>query len=242
MTALLATTHEPTPVEIAATKPYQAWGLTDEEYTLIKQTLGRLPNYTETGLFAAMWSEHVSYKKSKPVLRTFWSTNERVLQGPGEGAGILDIGDGQAVVFKAESHNHPSAVEPYEGAATGVGGILRDIFSMGAQPIAVLDSLRFGELTDARTQHLLNGVIDGIAGYGNAIGIPTVGGEIGFDPVYQGNPLVNVMAVGVLNQERMQVGRADGSGNTVLYVGAKTGRDGIHGATFASAEFSSDAE
>ena len=242
MTALLATTHEPTPAEIAATKPYQAWGLTDEEYTLIKQTLGRLPNYTETGLFAAMWSEHVSYKKSKPVLRTFWSTNERVLQGPGEGAGILDIGDGQAVVFKAESHNHPSAVEPYEGAATGVGGILRDIFSMGAQPIAVLDSLRFRELTDARTQHLLNGVIDGIAGYGNAIGIPTVGGEIGFDPVYQGNPLVKVMAVGVLDQERMQVGRADGSGNTVLYVGAKTGRDGIHGATFASAEFSSDAE
>ena len=176
------------------------------------------------------------------MLRTFWSKNERVLQGPGEGAGILDIGDGQAVVFKAESHNHPSAVEPYEGAATGVGGILRDIFSMGAQPIAVLDSLRFGELDNNQTRHLLDGVIDGIAGYGNAIGIPTVGGEIGFDDVYQGNPLVNVMAVGVLEQSAMQVGRAEGIGNSVMYVGAKTGRDGIHGATFASAEFSSEEE
>ncbi|MBJ7620108.1 phosphoribosylformylglycinamidine synthase subunit PurL [Weissella confusa] len=234
------TTYEPTAEMVRDEKIYLAWGLTEAEYDLIVAKLDRLPNYAEAGLFSAMWSEHVSYKKSKPVLRTFWSRNERVLQGPGEGAGILDIGDGQAVVFKAESHNHPSAVEPYEGAATGVGGILRDIFSMGAQPIAVLDSLRFGELNNATTKHLLDGVIDGIAGYGNAIGIPTVGGEIGFDAVYQGNPLVNVMAVGVIDQAAMQVGRAEGVGNTVMYVGAKTGRDGIHGATFASAEFSSD--
>lgn len=234
------TTYEPTAEMVRDEKIYLAWGLTEAEYDLIVAQLDRLPNYTEAGLFSAMWSEHVSYKKSKPVLRTFWSRNERVLQGPGEGAGILDIGDGQAVVFKAESHNHPSAVEPYEGAATGVGGILRDIFSMGAQPVAVLDSLRFGELDNATTKHLLDGVIDGIAGYGNAIGIPTVGGEIGFDAVYQGNPLVNVMAVGVIDQAAMQVGRAEGIGNTVMYVGAKTGRDGIHGATFASAEFSSD--
>ena len=234
------TTYEPTAEMVRDEKIYLAWGLREAEYDLIVAKLDRLPNYTEAGLFSAMWSEHVSYKKSKPVLRTFWSRNERVLQGPGEGAGILDIGDGQAVVFKAESHNHPSAVEPYEGAATGVGGILRDIFSMGAQPIAVLDSLRFGELNNATTKHLLDGVIDGIAGYGNAIGIPTVGGEIGFDAVYQGNPLVNVMAVGVIDQAAMQVGRAEGVGNTVMYVGAKTGRDGIHGATFASAEFSSD--
>ncbi|WP_373891519.1 phosphoribosylformylglycinamidine synthase subunit PurL [Weissella confusa] len=234
------TTYEPTAEMVRDEKIYLAWGLTETEYDAIVAKLDRLPNYTEAGLLSAMWSEHVSYKKSKPVLRTFWSRNERVLQGPGEGAGILDIGDGQAVVFKAESHNHPSAVEPYEGAATGVGGILRDIFSMGAQPVAVLDSLRFGELDNATTKHLLDGVIDGIAGYGNAIGIPTVGGEIGFDAVYQGNPLVNVMAVGVIDQAAMQVGRAEGIGNTVMYVGAKTGRDGIHGATFASAEFSSD--
>ncbi|MDR3190974.1 MAG: phosphoribosylformylglycinamidine synthase subunit PurL [Lactobacillaceae bacterium] len=231
---------EPTAEQVRDTKMYLAWGLTDEEYQLIVDTIGRLPNYTEAGMFSAMWSEHCSYKKSKPVLRKFWSTNDRVLQGPGEGAGILDIGDGQAVVFKAESHNHPSAVEPYEGAATGIGGILRDIFSMGAQPIACLDSLRFGELDNPQTQHLLGGVVAGIAGYGNAIGIPTVGGEIAFDPCYQGNPLVNAMAVGILDQRAMQVGKAEGVGNSVMYVGAKTGRDGIHGATFASAEFKTD--
>jgi len=239
---MTATTYEPSAEQVRDNKVYLEWGLTEAEYQLIVDHLDRLPNYTEAGLFSAMWSEHCSYKKSKPVLRTFWSKNERVLQGPGEGAGILDIGDGQAVVFKAESHNHPSAVEPYEGAATGVGGILRDIFSMGAQPIAVLDSLRFGELDNNQTRHILDGVIAGIAGYGNAIGIPTVGGEIGFDDVYQGNPLVNVMAVGVLEQSAMQVGRAEGIGNSVMYVGAKTGRDGIHGATFASAEFSSEEE
>lgn len=234
--------NEITPEMVRDSKIYQQWGLTDAEYQLIVDTLDRLPNYTETGIFSGMWSEHVSYKKSKPILRHFWSTNERVLQGPGEGAGILDIGDNQAVVFKAESHNHPSFVEPYEGAATGVGGILRDIFSMGAQPIAVLDSLRFGELDNAHTRHIVDGVIAGIAGYGNAIGIPTVGGEIGFDPVYAGNPLVNVMAVGLMDQKGMQVGQAKGVGNSIIYVGAKTGRDGINGASFASAEFSTEHE
>ncbi|GAO99490.1 phosphoribosylformylglycinamidine synthase subunit PurL [Fructobacillus ficulneus] len=234
--------HEPSPDQIAADRIYADWGLTDHEYDLIVKQMGRRPNYTETGIFSGMWSEHCSYKKSKPALRKFWSKNDRVLQGPGEGAGILDIGDGQAVVFKAESHNHPSFVEPYEGAATGVGGILRDIFSMGAQPIAVLDSLRFGELTSAKTRNLVDGVIAGIAGYGNAIGIPNLGGEIGFDDTYAGNPLVNVMSVGLVNQAEMQVGQAKGTGNTIIYVGAKTGRDGINGASFASAEFSSTEE
>ena len=234
------TTNELSPEEVRDSKIYIEWGLTEQEYDLIVKELKRLPNFTETGIFSGMWSEHVSYKKSKPILRKFWSTHERVLQGPGEGAGILDIGDNQAVVFKAESHNHPSFVEPYEGAATGVGGILRDIFSMGAQPIAVLDSLRFGELDNAHTKHIVDGVIAGIAGYGNAIGIPTVGGEIGFDGVYAGNPLVNVMAVGLMDQNAMQVGQAKGIGNSIIYVGAKTGRDGINGASFASAEFSSE--
>ncbi|WP_349515325.1 phosphoribosylformylglycinamidine synthase subunit PurL [Leuconostoc suionicum] len=234
------TTNELSPEEVRDSKIYTEWGLTEQEYDLIVKELKRLPNFTETGIFSGMWSEHVSYKKSKPILRKFWSTNERVLQGPGEGAGILDIGDNQAVVFKAESHNHPSFVEPYEGAATGVGGILRDIFSMGAQPIAVLDSLRFGELDNAHTKHIVDGVIAGIAGYGNAIGIPTVGGEISFDGVYAGNPLVNVMAVGLMDQNAMQVGQAKGIGNSIIYVGAKTGRDGINGASFASAEFSSE--
>lgn len=233
---------EPTPKEILENKIYLPWGLTDNEYQMICDRLDRLPNYTETGLFAAMWSEHCSYKKSKPVLKTFWSKNERVLQGPGEGAGILYIGDNQAVVFKAESHNHPSAVEPYEGAATGVGGILRDIFSMGAKPIAILDSLRFGEINNEHTKYLINEVIAGIAGYGNAIGIPTVGGEIAFDNTYEGNPLVNVMAVGLLDQDNMKLGQARGVDNSILYVGAKTGRDGIHGATFASATFSDEEE
>ncbi|KAA9301182.1 MULTISPECIES: phosphoribosylformylglycinamidine synthase subunit PurL [Aerococcus] len=233
--------QELTAEAIQEEKIYQEWGLTDEEYAHIRDDiLGRLPNYTETGLFSVMWSEHCSYKNTKPILRSFPSEGTQVLQGPGEGAGIVDIGDGQAVVFKAESHNHPSAVEPYEGAATGVGGIIRDIFSMGARPIAVLDSLRFGELDDARTKYIYQEVINGIAGYGNCIGIPTVGGEIAFDNCYRGNPLVNVMCVGLMDQKDIQKGRAAGVGNTILYVGAKTGRDGIHGATFASAEFSDD--
>lgn len=229
---------EPTPQEIKEQKIYAQWGLTDKEYRMISEDiLGRLPNYTETGLFSVMWSEHCSYKNSKPVLRKFPTEGPQVLQGPGEGAGIVDIGDGQAVVFKAESHNHPSAVEPYEGAATGVGGIIRDIFSMGARPIAVLDSLRFGELDNPRTKYLLEEVVAGISGYGNCIGIPTVGGEVAFDPCYEGNPLVNAMCVGLIDHKDIQKGQAKGVGNSIMYVGAKTGRDGIHGATFASEEF-----
>lgn len=229
---------EPTPQEIKDTKLYEQWGLTQEEYRMISEDiLGRLPNYTETGLFSVMWSEHCSYKNSKPVLRKFPTEGPQVLQGPGEGAGIVDIGDDLAVVFKAESHNHPSAVEPYEGAATGVGGIIRDIFSMGAGPIAVLDSLRFGELDNPRTKYLLEEVVAGISGYGNCIGIPTVGGEVAFDPCYEGNPLVNAMCVGIIAHKDIQKGQAKGVGNTIMYVGAKTGRDGIHGATFASEEF-----
>ncbi len=229
---------ELTPEEVKAQKIYAEWGLTDEEYHLISETiLGRLPNYTETGLFSVMWSEHCSYKNSKPVLRKFPTSGKHVLQGPGEGAGIVDIGDNLAVVFKAESHNHPSAVEPYEGAATGVGGIIRDIFSMGARPIAMLNSLRFGELTNNRTKYLLEQVVAGIGGYGNCIGIPTVGGEIAFDSCYEGNPLVNAMCVGLIEHKDIQKGQAKGVGNSIIYVGAKTGRDGIHGATFASEEF-----
>lgn len=230
--------NEPTAQEIKDNKIYAEWGLTDEEYRMIAEDiLGRMPNYTETGLFSVMWSEHCSYKNSKPVLRKFPTSGPQVLQGPGEGAGIVDIGDGQAVVFKAESHNHPSAVEPYEGAATGVGGIIRDIFSMGARPIAILDSLRFGELDNQRTKYLLEEVVAGISGYGNCIGIPTVGGEVAFDPCYEGNPLVNAMCVGLIDHKDIQKGQAKGVGNSIMYVGAKTGRDGIHGATFASEEF-----
>ncbi|KRN31551.1 phosphoribosylformylglycinamidine synthase II [Liquorilactobacillus mali] len=239
----MAVKVEMSPVEIKNKKPYLEWGLTEKEYDFISEKLlGRLPNYTETGLFSVMWSEHCSYKKSKPVLREFPNRNERVLQGPGEGAGIVDIGDNQAVVFKAESHNHPSAVEPYEGAATGVGGIIRDIFSMGARPIAMLDSLHFGEIDNAHTRYLINEVVAGIGGYGNCMGIPTVGGETTFDECYSGNPLVNAMCVGIMDQKDMQKGQAKGVGNAVMYVGAKTGRDGIHGATFASADFADDRE
>ncbi|MFL2119281.1 phosphoribosylformylglycinamidine synthase subunit PurL [Marinilactibacillus psychrotolerans] len=239
----MKTIQEPTAQTVKEQRIYAEWGLTDEEYRMISEDiLGRLPNYTETGLFSVMWSEHCSYKNSKPVLRKFPTSGPQVLQGPGEGAGIVDIGDGQAVVFKAESHNHPSAVEPYEGAATGVGGIIRDIFSMGARPIALLDSLRFGELDNERTKYLLEEVVAGIGGYGNCIGIPTVGGEIGFDPVYKGNPLVNAMCVGLIDHKDIQKGQAKGVGNTIMYVGAKTGRDGIHGATFASEEFSDGEE
>ncbi|MFW8053976.1 phosphoribosylformylglycinamidine synthase subunit PurL [Vagococcus fluvialis] len=235
--------HEITPEEVKEKRIYAEWGLTDEEYRLISEDiLGRLPNYTETGLFSVMWSEHCSYKNSKSVLRKFPTSGAQVLQGPGEGAGIVDIGDNLAVVFKAESHNHPSAVEPYEGAATGVGGIIRDIFSMGARPIAMLNSLRFGELTTDRTKFLLEQVVAGIGGYGNCIGIPTVGGEIGFDPCYEGNPLVNAMCVGLIEHKDIQKGQAKGVGNTIMYVGAKTGRDGIHGATFASEEFTEGEE
>lgn len=239
----MKTLKEPTAEEIKKKRIYAEWGLTDEEYRMIEEDiLGRMPNYTETGLFSVMWSEHCSYKNSKPVLRKFPTSEPHVLQGPGEGAGIVDIGDGLAVVFKAESHNHPSAVEPYEGAATGVGGIIRDIFSMGARPIALLDSLRFGELDNPRTKYLLEEVVAGIGGYGNCIGIPTVGGEIAFDPCYEGNPLVNAMCVGLIEHKHIQKGQAAGVGNSIMYVGAKTGRDGIHGATFASEEFNQEEE
>ncbi|WP_449538649.1 phosphoribosylformylglycinamidine synthase subunit PurL [Ferdinandcohnia sp. Marseille-Q9671] len=233
---------EPSPKQIKEEKVYSEMGLSDSEFELVEKILGRLPNYTETGLFSVMWSEHCSYKNSKPVLRKFPTTGERVLQGPGEGAGIVDIGDNQAVVFKIESHNHPSAIEPYQGAATGVGGIIRDVFSMGARPIALLNSLRFGELKSPRVKYLFEEVVAGIAGYGNCIGIPTVGGEIQFDSSYEGNPLVNAMCVGLINHEDIQKGQAKGVGNTVMYIGAKTGRDGIHGATFASEELSENSD
>ena len=233
---------EPNPEMIKSERIYAEMGLSDEEFAMVEKILGRLPNYTETGLFSVMWSEHCSYKNTKPVLKKFPITGEKVLQGPGEGAGIVDIGDNQAVVFKIESHNHPSAIEPYQGAATGVGGIIRDVFSMGARPIAMLNSLRFGELDNDRTKYLFKEVVAGIAGYGNCIGIPTVGGEIQFDPSYAGNPLVNAMCVGLINHEDIKKGQAHGVGNTVMYVGAKTGRDGIHGATFASVELSESSE
>jgi phosphoribosylformylglycinamidine synthase subunit PurL len=233
---------EPNPEMIKTERIYAEMGLSDEEFAMVEKTLGRLPNYTETGLFSVMWSEHCSYKNSKPVLKKFPVTGDRVLQGPGEGAGIVDIGDNQAVVFKIESHNHPSAIEPYQGAATGVGGIIRDVFSMGARPIALLNSLRFGELDNDRVKYLFKEVVAGIAGYGNCIGIPTVGGEIQFDPSYAGNPLVNAMCVGLIDHQDIKKGQAHGVGNTVMYVGARTGRDGIHGATFASEELSEASE
>ncbi len=233
---------EPTAEQIKEQKLYAGMGMSDEEFEMAEKILGRTPNWTETGLFSVMWSEHCSYKNSKPVLRKFPTKGPQVLQGPGEGAGIVDIGDEQAVVFKMESHNHPSAIEPYQGAATGVGGIIRDVFSMGARPIAMLNSLRFGELKSERGKYLFEEVVAGIAGYGNCIGIPTVGGEIQFDPCYEGNPLVNAMCVGLIDHKDIQRGIAAGVGNTVMYVGAKTGRDGIHGATFASEELSEDSE
>ncbi|MEK4627015.1 MAG: phosphoribosylformylglycinamidine synthase subunit PurL [Solibacillus sp.] len=236
------TKFEPTAEQIKVKRLYADMGMTDAEYDLAVEKLGRMPNWTEIGLFSVMWSEHCSYKKSKPVLRKFPTKGPQVLQGPGEGAGIVDIGDEQAVVFKMESHNHPSAIEPYQGAATGVGGIIRDVFSMGARPIAMLNSLRFGELKSARGKYLFEEVVAGIAGYGNCIGIPTVGGEIQFDPCYEGNPLVNAMCVGLIDHKDIQKGIAAGVGNTVMYVGAKTGRDGIHGATFSSEELSEEAD
>jgi phosphoribosylformylglycinamidine synthase len=212
-------------------------GLKPDEYDRIVGFLGREPNLTELGIFSVMWSEHCSYKSSRVHLRTLPTEGPQVLQGPGENAGAVDIGDGLAAVFKIESHNHPSFIEPYQGAATGVGGIIRDIFTMGARPIALLNSLRFGSLESPGTRRVLEGVVAGIAGYGNSIGIPTVGGEIAFEPCYAGNPLVNVFCLGIAPAADIIKGVASGVGNAVYYVGAKTGRDGIHGATMASAEF-----
>jgi phosphoribosylformylglycinamidine synthase subunit PurL len=212
-------------------------GLTEDEYARILEALGREPSLTELGIFSVMWSEHCSYKSSRVHLKTLPTTGSRVLQGPGENAGAVDIGDGLAAVFKIESHNHPSFIEPYQGAATGVGGIIRDIFTMGARPIALLNSLRFGSLDEPRVRRTFAGVVAGIGGYGNSIGIPTVGGEIGFDESYSGNPLVNVFCLGIARADEIIKAAASGAGNPVYYVGAKTGRDGIHGATMASAEF-----
>ncbi|WP_068778256.1 phosphoribosylformylglycinamidine synthase subunit PurL [Paenibacillus sp. GM2] len=233
---------EPDAEQIAEQQIYKQMGVSDSEYELICGFLGRKPNYTEIGVFSVMWSEHCAYKNSKPLLRRFPTSGPRVLMGPGEGAGIVDIGDNQAVVFKIESHNHPSAVEPYQGAATGVGGIIRDIFSMGARPIASLNSLRFGKLESDRVKYLFEHVVAGIAGYGNCIGIPTVGGEVVFDESYDGNPLVNAMCVGLIDHDKIQRGVAKGVGNPVFYVGPPTGRDGIHGATFASEELTEESE
>jgi phosphoribosylformylglycinamidine synthase II len=212
--------------------------LTPAEYELAYERLGRHPNRVELGIIGALWSEHCGYKTSKPLLKRLPTTGERVLQGPGENAGAVDIGNGLAAVFKIESHNHPSAIEPYQGAATGVGGILRDIFTMGARPVALLDSLRFGPYEESRQRHLFDGVVAGIGGYGNCIGVPTVGGEVYFDESYRFNCLVNAMCVGIIEHDKLTLAVAAGPGNQVMLVGADTGRDGIHGATFASVELS----
>jgi len=216
--------------------------LTEDEFQKIVELIGREPNLTELGIFSLMWSEHCSYKSSKVHLSKLPTKGKNVIQGPGENAGIIDIGDGQAVVFKIESHNHPSFIEPYQGAATGVGGILRDIFTMGARPIALLDSLRFGLLSASKNQAIMEGVVSGIAGYGNSIGVPTVGGEVYFNDCFSLNPLVNVFCIGLASKDKIFYAKAEGVGNPVLYVGSKTGRDGIHGATMASAEFGEDLE
>ena len=220
----------------------QAHGLTEDEYREIRGLLGREPNLTELGVFSVMWSEHCSYKSSRVHLKQLPTEGPRVIHGPGENAGVMDIGDGLAVVFKIESHNHPSFIEPYQGAATGVGGILRDVFTMGARPIASLNSLRFGSVRHPKTPYLVNGVVGGIGGYGNCIGVPTVGGEVYFDECYDANILVNAFTLGLAERDRIFTGKARGAGNPVMYVGSKTGRDGVHGATMASESFSEDSE
>ncbi len=218
------------------------FGLDAAEFAQVERHLGRAPNALEAAMFGALWSEHCGYKNSRPLLRRLPTEGPQVLQGPGENAGVVDVGEGWGLAFKMESHNHPSAVEPVQGAATGVGGILRDIFAMGARPIAILDALRFGDVDDERTRYLLHGVVEGIAAYGNAIGVPTVGGEIAFHPSYQENPLVNVMALGLLRHEDLQSGTVGAVGRVLLYVGSKTGRDGLGGAVFASADLSADSD
>jgi phosphoribosylformylglycinamidine synthase II len=217
-------------------------GLKPEEYQRILDLIGREPSFTELGIFSAMWNEHCSYKSSKKWLRTLPTTGPRVIQGPGENAGVVDIGDGQAVVFKMESHNHPSFIEPYQGAATGVGGILRDVFTMGARPVAAMNALRFGEPDHPKTRHLVAGVVAGVGGYGNSFGVPTVGGEVQFDRRYNGNILVNAFAAGLADADRIFYSKAEGVGLPVVYLGAKTGRDGVGGATMASAEFDDSIE
>src|SRR5205809_3446441 len=217
-----------------------AHGLTPEEYQRILALVGREPSITELGIFSAMWNEHCSYKSSKIHLRTLPTKAPWVIQGPGENAGVIDIGDGLAVVFKMESHNHPSYIEPYQGAATGVGGILRDVFTMGARPIACLNALSFGDPKHPKTRHLVSGVVAGIGGYGNSFGVPTVGGSVRFHSRYDGNNLVNAMAVGRARTDGIFYAAASGVGMPIVYLGSKTGRDGIHGASMASAEFGED--
>jgi phosphoribosylformylglycinamidine synthase II len=231
------TAEEPVTAEAA-----RAQGLTDEEFARLQELLGRRPNLTELGIASALWSEHCSYKSSKVYLKELPTSGPHVLQGPGENAGVVDIGYGWVAVFKMESHNHPSFIEPYQGAATGVGGILRDVFTMGARPIACMDSLRFGEIDAPRMRHLIDGVVRGIGGYGNCVGIPTVGGETGFHRCYDGNILVNAFALGIARRDRIFTARASGAGNPILYVGSRTGRDGIHGATMASEAFDAGSE
>jgi len=232
-----------TPNRLAISKDLIAQhGLSEDEYKKIVEILGREPNLTELGMFSVMWSEHCSYKSSRMHLTRLPTTGDRVVQGPGENAGAVDIGDGLVAVFKMESHNHPSFIEPYQGAATGVGGILRDIFTMGARPVALLDSLRFGLLDRPQNRHLFKGVVEGIAGYGNCVGVPTIGGEVVFNDIYGQNPLVNVFCLGIAEKDRLFKGRAVGAGNPVIYLGSKTGRDGIHGATMASDTFDEASE
>ena len=234
----MAAAREPEVTEALA----QEHGLSREEFERIRAILGRDPNFTELGIFAVMWSEHCSYKSSKVHLRRLPTRGKAILQGPGENAGVVDIGEGLAAIFKIESHNHPSFIEPHQGAATGVGGIIRDIFTMGARPIALLNSLRFGPLREPKNRYLMDGVVAGISGYGNAVGVPTVGGEVFFSETYRGNPLVNVFCLGIAPQDKIFLGRAAGLSNPVIYVGSKTGRDGIHGVTMASEEFGSGGE
>ena len=231
MTAMAAPATDEQPL-------HRRLGLTDDELDAIVVRLGRDPNELELAMFSVMWSEHCSYKSSRPLLATLPTAGDGVVAGPGENAGVISIGDGLAVAFKIELHNHPSAVEPYQGAATGVGGILRDIFTMGARPIAVLDALRFGDPADPHTRHLVNGVVRGVGGYGNCVGVPTVGGELVFDRSYAANPLVNVMAIGLLDETRLTLASAPGPGNLAVLFGSTTGRDGIGGASvLASATF-----
>ncbi|OYV37892.1 MAG: phosphoribosylformylglycinamidine synthase II, partial [Rhodospirillales bacterium 20-64-7] len=220
----------------------RSFGLSAEEYGRVLSIMGRTPTLTELGIFSVMWSEHCSYKSSRVWLKQLPTKAPWVIHGPGENAGVVDIGDGLAAVFKMESHNHPSFIEPYQGAATGVGGILRDVFTMGARPIANLNALRFGRPENPRTKRIVDGVVRGIGGYGNCVGVPTVGGEINFHPAYDGNPLVNAMTVGIARKDRIFLSAAAGIGNPVVYVGSRTGRDGIHGATMASTEFAADSE
>src|SRR5881628_422095 len=240
--ATLPVCYVPRPMAAITPQIVAAHGLSQDEYRRIVGTLGREPNLVELGIFSAMWSEHCSYKSSRRFLKHLPTRGPRVLQGPGENAGVVDVGGGLAVAFKMESHNHPSYIEPYQGAATGVGGILRDVFTMGARPIASLNALRFGSVAHPRTRYLLSGVVAGIGGYGNCIGVPTVGGECFFDECYNANILVNAFTLGIVKKKQIFTGIAKGVDNPVMYVGSKTGRDGIHGATMASESFSEEKE